>query len=209
VPGEGLSEGLNEGRKLILLVPGVALVALVTALVGTLFGACDVSVVAATDAWGVKPLSGVVLGVFSFGSALGGLVYGSRSWVISLARRWVIVLGLLALASTMVLFAARPVPLALVGFAIGLMIAPTMVNLNALMQSLVPAHRLTEGLAWIGTSVGVGVSVGSSLSGQLIDSVGYRAGFIPMVSAGAIAAGLALVSARSVARTARRVAAFR
>ncbi|MDR2564875.1 MAG: MFS transporter [Bifidobacteriaceae bacterium] len=217
----GVRRGLARGARtaaaaasrltaeLILVMPGVAPVAIVTVMVGALFGACDVTVVAATDAWGVKPLSGAVLGAISLGSALGGLAYGSRNWVSSVARRWVICLGLLSLACVSVLFASDPLFLSLVGFAAGLTIAPTMINLNALMQSLVPTNRLTEGLAWVGTSLGIGVSAGAALAGQLIEKVGYQAGFVAMMTAGFVGTALALVRARAVARTAREVAAGR
>ncbi|MDR2374339.1 MAG: MFS transporter [Bifidobacteriaceae bacterium] len=209
--GQGdLAGGLEaDVRKLLLAMPGVVPVALVTMVVGGLFGVCDVTVVAATEDWGVKELSGVVLGAMSLGSAAGGLAYGSRNWVSSVARRWVILLGALAATCVLVLFADGPTQLGVVGFATGFTVAPTLINLNSLMQSLVPTHRLTEGLAWVGTSMGVGVSVGASLSGQLIDKIGYRAGFVAMVVAGFIAVTLALVSARSVARAARRVVAAR
>ncbi|MDR1190028.1 MAG: MFS transporter [Bifidobacteriaceae bacterium] len=196
-------------RELILLLPGVGAVALVTVMIGLLFGSCDVTVVAATEAWGVKQLSGPVLAAMSLGSAIGGLTYGSRNWVSSVARRWVVCLGLLALACVSVLFAGSPAFLAVAGFAAGLAIAPTLINLNTLMQSLAPTDRLTEGLAWVSTSLGVGVSIGASVSGQLIDQIGYRAGFVAMVAAGFVAAALALLNARSVSRTARRVAAER
>ncbi|MDR0593114.1 MAG: MFS transporter [Bifidobacteriaceae bacterium] len=194
---------------LILMIPGVIAVAVVTVMVGVLFGACDVTVVAATEDWGVKQLSGLVLGAISLGSAIGGLAYGTRNWVSSVARRWVVCLGLLAGACLAVLVATGPVFLALVGFAAGLTIAPTMINLNSLMQSLVPTRRLTEGLAWVGTSLGVGVALGASLAGQLIDKIGYPAGFAVMAAAGFVAAGLALANARSVSRAARRVAGTR
>jgi MFS family permease len=208
-PQGGGAPGPRGRRGLILLFPGVAAVALVTAMVGALFGACDVTVVAATEAWGVKQLSGVALGAFSLGSAAGGLAYGTRNWVSSVARRWVICLGLLSVACVAILFAGSPLSLSLVGFAAGLAVAPTMINLNALMQSLVPLHRLTEGLAWVGTAVGVGVSVGASLAGQLIDQVGYRAGFAAMAAAGLLGTALALASARPVARSARQMTATR
>ncbi|MDR2379234.1 MAG: MFS transporter [Bifidobacteriaceae bacterium] len=209
--GEGEADhAVRPGAgRLIVLFPGVAAVAGVTVMVGALFGACDVTVVAATEEWGVKHLSGAVLGAISLGSAAGGLAYGTRSWVMSVARRWVICLGLLSLACVAVLFASDPLFLSVVGLVAGLTIAPTMINLNALMQSLVPTQRLTEGLAWVGTALGLGVSVGASLAGQLIDKVGYQSGFAAMAIAGFVATGLALASARSVARTARLVAANR
>ncbi|MDR1442275.1 MAG: hypothetical protein LBJ02_07810 [Bifidobacteriaceae bacterium] len=211
-PGTGTGPSTIAGkfiavlRELILLIPGVAVVALVTAMIGLLFGASDLTVVAATDEWGVKHLSGVVLGAMSLGSAAGGLAYGSRNWVSSLVRRWVVCLGLLAGACVTLLFAQGVVFLSVAGLAAGLAIAPTLINLNTLMQSLVPPGRLTEGLAWVGTSLGVGVSIGSSVSGGLIDWAGYRAGFVAVVIAAFIAAALSLVSARSVARFVRLAA---
>ncbi|MDR1635630.1 MAG: hypothetical protein LBS27_12110 [Bifidobacteriaceae bacterium] len=205
----GLDSDSKRTADLLLALPGVAAVAAVAAMVGALFGACDVTVVAATDAWGAKGLSGVVLGAISLGSAVGGLTYGSRNWVSSVARRWVICLALLSIACVGVLFASNPLALALVGLAAGLAVAPTMINLNSLMQSLVPTDRLTEGLAWVATPLGIGVSIGASVAGQLIDRVGYQAGFVAMTVAGFIGTALALAWARPVSQAARVVAAHR
>jgi MFS family permease len=188
----------------LLTMPGVLSVAGVTVMVGWLFGATDVTVVAATEAWDAKSAAGIVLGAMSLGSALGGLGYGSRHWVSSTVRRWVLLLALLA-ASTVVFPFTGTVPiLAVFGFITGFMIAPTLINLNTLVQGLVPTGRLTEGLAWVACSLGVGVSLGSTLAGQLIEQVSFRAGFWVVVAAGTTAVILGLVSARSVAGALRR-----
>jgi MFS family permease len=207
-PPVGRVAAQRHAEKALLMLPGVAAVALVTVMVGWLFGATDVAVVAATEAWGNQGLSGPVLAAVSLGSAIGGLGYGTRNWVSSTVRRWVVVLALLAAATALLPFAHGALFLAFGGFAAGFTIAPTLVNLNTLIQSLVPAGRLTEGLAWVSCSLGIGVSVGSVLAGQLIESVSYRAGFVTVAAAGAVATVIALFSARPVAR-AQRGAALR
>ena len=75
------------------------------------------------------------------------------------------------------------VALAAVMFVVGFAIAPTLINGNGLVQELVPRERLTEGLTWVGTSLGVGVSVGSSVAGAQIDAAGSHAGFLVVVVA--------------------------
>jgi MFS family permease len=207
VAGEEPPRGLPLPRRKqwLLLAPGVALVATVTLLVGTLFGAMDVTVVAATESWDQKSLAGLVLGVVSLGSAIGGLGYGSRAWVVSLVRRWVVGVVFLALACLPFLVANQVVFLSVAGFVAGFAIAPTFVNLNTLMQSLVSEARLTEGLGWVSTAVGVGVSIGSTLAGVLIDHISYRAGFVAVCAAGLAAAAFTVCSARSVSRSSRRL----
>ncbi|WP_448630605.1 MFS transporter [Cellulomonas soli] len=84
--------------------------------------------------------------------------------------------------------------LAAVMFVTGIAIAPTLVNGNALVQDLVAPARLTEGLTWVGTSLGVGVSVGSSVAGSRIDADGSHAGFLVVVAAAAAAVVATLVA---------------
>ena len=67
------------------------------------------------------------------------------------------------------------------------------------MQELVPRERLTEGLTWVGTSLGVGVSVGSSVAGAQIDINGSHAGFLVVV----ISAGAAVLATLLALRTLR------
>ena len=91
------------------------------------------------------------------------------------------------------------VALAAVMFVAGFAIAPTLINGNGLVQDLVPRERLTEGLTWVGTSLGVGVSVGSSVAGAQIDIHGSHAGFLVVV----ISAGAAVLATLAALRTLR------
>jgi MFS family permease len=188
----------------LLAHPGVAAIALVTVMVGGLFGAIDVSVVAATEAWDVKSMAGVVLGAMSIGSAIGGLGYGSRNWVSSVTKRWLVGIMLLAVTMALPLAASGPWLLGVAGFLAGFSVAPSLINLNTLVQRLAPSGRLTEGLAWVSASLGVGVSIGSTVAGQLIDQINFRAGFVCAFGAALAAALLALAVYRYIGRLIRR-----
>ena len=184
----------SRGR-FILAYPGLVPVAGVVLLMGALFGSIDVSVVAATSDWGARSMAGLVLGVMSLGSAIGGLLYGSRGWASALWKRFAIGACLLGVTVCTFFFATTPLVLGICGFIAGFCVAPTFINANALVGRLVPPNRLTEGLAWIGTAVGVGVSIGSTLAGHLIDLAGYHAGFGSVVGCGVLGCALGLMGA--------------
>jgi predicted MFS family arabinose efflux permease len=112
----------------------------------------------------------------------------------------VIVLAALTVSTLALPFAGGVVALSVAGFVFGLMIAPTMINLNTLMQALVPSGRLTEGLAWIACSLGVGISLGSTVAGQLIDRFSHTAGFASVAVGGLVASALAVASVGAVGR---------
>ncbi|GED10386.1 MFS transporter [Cellulosimicrobium cellulans] len=183
---------------------GMIVLAVIFVAMGIVFGATDVSTIAFAEEQGQKGAAGLILAVFATGSLISGLVYGARHWVSPLWRRFVI--GIVALAAGVSLFffvTSIPV-LAAVMFVTGFAIAPTLINGNNLVQNLVAPNQLTEGLAWVGTSLGVGVSIGSSVAGSRIDAGGAHAGFEVVVAAAALAVVLVLVALRSLRRSADR-----
>lgn len=184
--------------RLAVFIPGVGAVVVVNLLIGAVFGATDVSVVAATTDWGMRAASGAVLGVFSVASAAAGFYYGSRSWPSTVAKRFVI--GVLALCVTTIglTLSNNVALLSILGFLLGVTVAPTLTNGNTLIGQLVPTKRLTEGLAWMGTGIGIGASIGSSVGGYLIDQAGHQAGFATIAAFGVAAAVIAVVSSRSL-----------
>ncbi|MDR1189129.1 MAG: MFS transporter [Bifidobacteriaceae bacterium] len=184
---------------LALLIPGVAPVAGVCLGLGWLFGACDLTVVAAVEAWGSKGSAGLVLAAFSASSALAGLTYGARAWTAPLWRRYVLGTYLLVLMGSLLL-ATSPLTLAVCGLVAGLAVGPTLINATALIQRLVPADRLTEGLTWVNTAIGVGVAAGSSLSGGAVDRFGPTAGFLTVAGVGLLVIVTATASAPGLRR---------
>jgi MFS family permease len=187
-----------RGRPAVL-IRGVAPVGAVCLALGCLFGASDLTVVASVEAWGSAGSAGVVLAAFSTASMTAGLAYGARSWVAPLWKRFVISTYALLLGG-LLLLATSPVTLAVFGFVTGLSVAPTLINATTLVQHLVPPARLTEGLTWINTALGVGVSIGAGLSGLAVDHIGPTAGFVIVLVVGVVAAAIATASARTLRR---------
>ncbi|MGN8244535.1 MFS transporter [Cellulomonas soli] len=181
-------------RGSVLANPGMIVLAVVFVAMGAIFGATDVSTVAFAEEQGAKGSAGIILAVFAFGSMLSGLAYGARHWVRPLWQRFALGMVGLAVGASLFVLVDSLVALAAVMFVTGIAIAPTLVNGNALVQDLVAPERLTEGLTWVGTSLGVGVSVGSSVAGSRIDAQGSHAGFLVVVVAAAAAVAATLVA---------------
>ncbi|MFI1211433.1 MFS transporter [Streptomyces sp. NPDC020802] len=167
---------------------------------GAIFGAVDVVTVAFADEEGHKGAASVVLAVYAAGSCAAGAVFGLLRFDGAPARRWV--LGICAMAVSMI-------PLLLVGnlpflavalFVAGLSIAPTMITTMALVELHVPRAKLTEGMTWVSTGLAVGVALGSSLSGWVIDTAGARAGYGVPVAAGAVAVAVGFLGYRRLSR---------
>src|SRR5699024_497735 len=122
--------------------------------------------------------AGGILAVFAAGSLIAGLGYGARHWMSALWKRFAIGVVALAAGSALFVFVTSIPMLAGVMFVAGFAIAPTLINGNGLVQHFVPRRRLTEGLTWVGTALGFGVSFGSSIAGAQIDRAGSHAGFL-------------------------------
>src|SRR5699024_8881167 len=108
----------------------------------------------------------LVLASLATGSLLSGLFYGTRSFLLPLWKQFVF--GILAVAigaSLFMVISGLPV-LAAAMFVTGFAVAPTIISGNNLVQQFVPRHRLTEGLAWTGTSIGLGFALGSAVRSE-------------------------------------------
>ncbi|HEY0216684.1 MAG TPA: MFS transporter [Cellulomonas sp.] len=188
--------GSSEPRTSVMRSPGMIVLAVVFVAMGSIFGATDVATVAFAEEHGRPGLAGVILAVFAAGSMISGLLYGARHWVTPLWRRFAVGMAALAVGASLFVLVGSLPSLAVVMFVAGFAIAPTLVNGNALVQHFVPRTRLTEGLTWVGTSLGVGVSGGSSIAGVLIDSRGSHGGYLVVVGSAGLAVVAVLASLR-------------
>jgi len=156
---------------------GLALVVAAALGIGSVFGSYEVTVVAFTQQAGSPGASGLVLGLWAFGSMLGGIWFGSRHWSMSLGRQMLLLPALLTIALLPALVAPTVAILAVATALGGVAIAPTLITSFSLTERLVPSHRLTEGLTWTNSGLAVGFSAGTSLAGLLVDAYGTTAGF--------------------------------
>ena len=84
----------------------------------------------------------------------------------------------------------------------GMAIAPTLTTGYNIIQVTVAPSQLTEGLAWVGTSLNIGVSLGSLLAGYVIDARGSHGGYL-LVAVTAWVSVLAAVAALGALKQAR------
>jgi predicted MFS family arabinose efflux permease len=181
------------GTGLGFRVPvGVIATAFIAIGLGSMFGALDISTVAFAKAQGHGGVGGIVLGIISGGSFVGGLVYGARKWRAPLWKR--LLVGALLLAAGFSILSAMPTLLtyAAVGFVVGMVIAPSITAQDSVAQRLVPQDQLLEGMSWLRIGLGAGVALGGWLSGRLIDHDGYRAGLHVMAFSAVAVAVFAL-----------------
>ncbi|MEV7611429.1 MFS transporter [Streptomyces sp. NPDC089799] len=182
--------------------PGLQVLTLTFVATGAIFGSIDTATLAYAEDLGHKNLTGIVLAIWAFGSMVAGIVFGLLKLKGRAEPRWV--LGVVAMAVSMIpLLLAGNLPfLAVALFVSGLAIAPTMITTMALIEKHVPRAKLTEGMTWISTGLAVGVAAGSSLTGQVADMSGARAGYVVSISAGAAAAAVAFAGYRRLTRSA-------
>ncbi|WP_024286115.1 MFS transporter [Cellulomonas sp. KRMCY2] len=185
-------------RRHVMRSGGMIVLAVVFVCMGAIFGATDVATVAFAEEQGHKGAAGAILAVFAAGSMLSGIGYGARHWVSPLWRRFALGMVALAVGASLFFLVTSLAALAGVMFVAGFAIAPTLINGNGLVQDLVPKDQLTEGLTWVGTSLGFGVSFGSSISGALIDRDGSHSGFLVVVVAAVLAVLATVASLRTL-----------
>jgi len=173
----------------------LAWIVLTFTFMGGIFGSVEVVTVAFADAAGVISAAGPLLAVYALGSLVSGLVVGAMTVRTGLRRRFV--LGQAAMAATLLPlpFVGPVAVLAVVLFAAGLAISPTLIAGFSLVEAVVPASRLTEGFAWISTALNIGVSAGAAVSGRIVDGLGAAPGYVVAVAFGLAAAASCLTGA--------------
>jgi predicted MFS family arabinose efflux permease len=163
---------------------GLAVLLIAASAFGLTIGFVVVGVIAGTQANGTPQLAGVLLGLWSISSIVGGLAYQRRPWPRRVPLRLpalmavfgglllmaALVDGMLALTATMVLAGATLVPQITIH--------------NTLLDPLVPGRRLSEAFGWITTAIAVANAGGQALGGFVVQRYDYQAGFL----AGAVCA---------------------
>jgi MFS family permease len=182
-------------RGLVLRHKGMTLITTIMVFMGAVFGSAEVTMVAFCGQHGQRASAGWVVASFAGGSAMAGIVYGAVHWRVSLLRRFVITSLAFGMLPFLYFAATSTVTLALLTAVVGLGIAPTLIGGFGLVEAIVPASSLTEGLTWIGTGLSVGFGAGAAMVGGIADAHGARTAFwVPVVCA-LVAAAFALALA--------------
>jgi MFS family permease len=176
--------------------PGLFVLVPVYTLLGAMFVSIDLSTVSFAQHFGHKPLAGFVLGTYALGSATGGFWYGSRQWRASVQNRFAVALALTVLG--VATFWAQPnlVTLTCCIYLCGLTIAPTLIAGFSLLEAQARPGRSTEAMSWLSSGIGVGLAVGSSAVGFIIDAHGPRVGYAFAAGCGAASVVTCLLGLR-------------
>lgn len=156
------------------------------------FGFMEIGVAAYAAEVGDAALAGVLLGVMSAGSALGGLAYGSRGWHLPLARQFTIALALMA-AGLSVLALRWPLwPFAFWCVLAGIAMAPALIIQSMLAAKIARPEHATEAFTWTTSALLAGVGIGLAAGGAMLERFSSSAA----LAAGAAASLAAAVGAR-------------
>ncbi|SDC19741.1 Predicted arabinose efflux permease, MFS family [Geodermatophilus telluris] len=177
----------HEARRgpAAIRTPGLKVLFVVGAAVGSILGTLEIALVAFADEVDAMSLSGVLIAGLAVGSMASGIGWGAVHWRHPLRHRLLVVLGALTVLT---------VPLSLVGnvwvmiplvVVAGVAVSPSLISSFTLAELIVPRSAVTEAFTWIGTALGLGVAVGTSVAGKIVDTYGANASFlVATVSAG-------------------------
>ena len=187
----------------LLRMAGVPVVVTAFIAIGSVFGSVDVVTVAAADAEGRRAAAGIVLAVYALGSMASALVLGSRSQAredASLPRHLLIAAAALAVVTVPLVFVSGLVAIGAMVLLAGLTVSPVLITGFALVERLVAPARLTEGLTWATSGIGLGVALSAALSGWLVDHFGLRAGFLVTAVSALVTLAVTAIGYRSLVR---------
>lgn len=191
----------SERQRAILAMPSMQILVLALIALGTIVGTVDVISVAFAEQQGQPAAASIVLSVYAFGSCLAGLIFGAMKIPVPLPRLFLYAAFATAFTTLPLLWVHNVLTLAAAMFVSGLFFAPTMIIAMGLVENIVPPARLTEGLTWMVTGLGIGVAFGAALAGLAIDAAGITAGFGVTLTAGLVVLLVAAGGYRLMRRT--------
>lgn len=194
------------------ITPTFVAICLVFAGCGIAFGAIDVIAVAFADEAGRKSAAGLILAAFAAGSLLAGLAFGVVTFKRSVGAQFVAAACVFGLLCPLLLLSTNLWLAGLLLLTGGFAIAPLLISGSMLIERIIPPVALTEALTWSTTSLVLGVTIGASSAGYVVDAYGARTGFWIPAAVAVLAAVIALASIprlrfHAVRRTADNLAA--
>jgi MFS family permease len=155
--------------------PGLRTIVIAMLPVGFAFGAIEVTLPAFADAHGNRSFGGVLIAIWSIGSALGGVIYGTRPRLLPLRTVHLVVAAFVPVGIAALALAQSQAEMAVLVVLAGLPIAPLIATRNELAGVVALPGSETETFTWPLTALVSGVSVGAAIAGTLADGPGWRA----------------------------------
>jgi MFS family permease len=182
-----------------LASPGVRTLVVISLPTGIGIGMLEVGIPAFSRAEGAAAAAGVLLALWSFGSLVGGLLYGTLPRRRGLFRTHLLVGAVLPLTLLPLAFAPSVWAMALLVIPAGCCIAPLLATRNELVGGVAPPGMRTEAYTWPITAFVGGIAIGAALCGLLVEGPGWRTAFLVAALFAAGGAGLAALWRKTVA----------
>lgn len=196
----------RSGGRPAIAYPGMAVLVVVMVAIGGVFGSFEVVTVAFAQDRGVPGATGLLLALYAFGSMTSGIVIGAIRPKATLTRQLVVSSALLAVVSAPFPFLPTALWVGVGATLAGLAVSPVLIATFALIERLVPSTRLTEGLTWGTSGIGVGLAAAAGLSGALVDASGPSTAYLVTAVSGLLVLAAAAIGAPLVGRAERRAA---
>lgn len=163
----------------------------------TAFGLLEIGLTAHATEKGRPALAGVLLGLMSLGSALGGIAYGSRSWHLPLVRQFALMLALMGTGLLVLALPWSSWPFAFWSLFAGVVMAPALIIQSMLVAKTAQPQHTTEAFTWSASALLSGVGIGVAAGGVLLEHFRSSAALLA-------AAVMALAAAAAALRMRRR-----
>ncbi|MFD0199725.1 MULTISPECIES: MFS transporter [Saccharothrix] len=182
-----------------LASPGMRTVALAALGFGVTIGFIEVAVPAAAERAGHVGMGGLLLSLWSVSSVLFGVLYSMKPFPRAMHLRLPVLLGGFAVLSLLLAVPSTLIGLGAALLVVGTLITPQATTHSAAIEQVAPAGTATEAFGWVVTAVTVGLAIGQSASGQLVESHGTGVAFVAAAASGLVIAVLVWIFRRTVA----------
>jgi hypothetical protein len=173
--------------------PGfVALIAIILCY-SMAFGLLEIGMTAYATEKGNAALAGILLGLMSTGSALGGIAYGSRSWRLPLTRQFAVMLAFMGAGLMVLALPWAPWPFAFWSVFAGVVMAPALIIQSMLVAKTARPDQVTEAFTWSASALLCGVGVGVAVGGGLLEHFSSPAVLATGSAAALVAAAAAFI----------------
>ncbi|GAB3308823.1 MFS transporter [Epidermidibacterium keratini] len=188
-PPPGRDE-IPRGTRSAIRIPGLMILCIVGLSMGAVLGTFELVLVAFAKEQGESSMAGVLIAALAIGSMAAGLIWGTIDWLAPLNRRLLLILSALTLATLPTLVIPGIWMMAIFVAICGMAVSPSLITTFTICELIVPREQTNEGFTWIGTTIALGVALGTSTSGIVVDK------FSPNLAFGVatLAAGLAALA---------------
>ncbi|MFF8976290.1 MFS transporter [Streptomyces cellulosae] len=171
--------------------------------IGMALGSITVAAVTYADDNGGDVVYGWMMAGIGLGALVGGIVYGARQWVGRPARRLQAIMALLAVFYLPLMLMPGPVAMTLLMVLAGVFLAPAIACAFVLVDRHAPRGTVTEAFSWLVTTFTVGASLGTGVTGPVVEAGGALWGFAVPGAAGGVSLLVLIATGRVLAVPAR------